>query len=302
MMRLLYWLYGRLLGHQVRRHPAPHHVGIILDGNRRFARERGYSDPRVAYELGAEKLDDVLAWCIDLEIRAVMLWVFSIDNMRRPPAEVSAIMAAVERKIAALAEDPSILSRGVRLRAAGRLDLLPVSTADVIREATERTTGNEPLTVTIAIAYGGREEIVDAVRKVVRQKRQQGVDLDTILDELSPAAIDEYLFYRRRARSRSHYSHKRRGPPFRLSPLAKRQQRALFFRRELAGVPQAQFSPRRSRLSAPPPSLRKVGFRAFSGPGMNASARLPSLVMGFAFEQPNRKRPAAASSRSDTLG
>ncbi|MDX8478911.1 polyprenyl diphosphate synthase [Mesorhizobium sp. VK24D] len=194
MMRLLYWLYERLLRHQVRQHPAPHHVGIILDGNRRFARERGYSDPRAAYELGAEKLDDVLAWCIDLEIRAVTLWVFSIDNMRRPPAEVSAIMAAVEKKIAALAEDPSILSRGVRLRAAGRLDLLPVSTADVIREATERTAGNEALTVTIAIAYGGREEIVDAVRNLVRQKRQQGVDLDTILDELSPAAIDEYLY------------------------------------------------------------------------------------------------------------
>ncbi|MGX5802802.1 undecaprenyl diphosphate synthase family protein [Bradyrhizobium sp. Arg314] len=237
-------------------------TAAVVAGSRSQVDEARYSDPRVAYELGAEKLDDVLAWCIDLEIRAVTLWVFSIDNMRRPPAEVSAIMAAVEKKIAGLAEDPSILSRGVRLRAAGRLDLVSVSTADVIREATERTAGNETLTVTIAIAYGGREEIVDAVRNLVRQKRQQGVDLDTILDEQSPAAIDEYLS----ARSRSHYPHKRRGPPFRLSPLAKRQQRALFFRRELAGVPQARFSPRHSRLSVSPPPFRKIGFRAFSDP------------------------------------
>lgn len=194
MMRFLYWLYERRLRLQVCQGPVPNHVGIILDGNRRFAWERGYSDPRIAYELGAEKLDDILVWCIDLKIRAVTLWVFSIDNMRRPPTEVSAILSAVEKKIAALAEDASILRQGIRLKPAGRLDLLPTSTADVLRKAEERTAANDALTATIAIAYGGREEIVDAVRNLIRSRRRQQIDFETILDELSPGAIDEHLY------------------------------------------------------------------------------------------------------------
>ena len=94
MLRLLYWLYEARLRRQIRAQPVPRHVGIILDGNRRYARKRGLTDPRVAYDLGAEKLDGVLAWCSDLGIPAVTLWVCSIDNLRRPEAEVAAILAA----------------------------------------------------------------------------------------------------------------------------------------------------------------------------------------------------------------
>jgi short-chain Z-isoprenyl diphosphate synthase len=106
MLRLLYWLYESRLRRQIRRHPVPRHVGIILDGNRRHARKHGLADPRAAYDLGAEKLDDVLAWCSDLAIPAVTLWVCSIDNLKRPQAEVAGILAAVEAKISALAKDP----------------------------------------------------------------------------------------------------------------------------------------------------------------------------------------------------
>src|SRR5690606_39974250 len=99
VMRLLYWLYEFRLCRQIRARPVPGHVEIILDGNRRFARQRGYADPRMAYDRGADKLDDVLAWCIELGIRAVTLWVCSIDNLRRPPEQVAAVLAAVEAKI-----------------------------------------------------------------------------------------------------------------------------------------------------------------------------------------------------------
>jgi short-chain Z-isoprenyl diphosphate synthase len=193
-MRLFYWLYERRLRRQLRGGPVPQHVGIILDGNRRFARQRGHCDPRLAYELGAEKLDDVLTWCIDLKVRAVTLWAFSIDNMRRPQAEVSAILTAVEKKIAALAEDAVTLRQGIRFKAVGRLELLPPSTIDVLRKAVERTADNDALTVTIAIAYGGREEIVDALRNLIRSQHRPGCDLDTVLDELTPGAIDDYLY------------------------------------------------------------------------------------------------------------
>src|SRR5262245_12545987 len=174
MLGLLYRLYELRLRRQIRRQPAPGHVGIILDGNRRFARRHGLTDARKVYDLGAQKLDDVLAWCIELGIRAVTLWVFSVDNLGRPPEEVSAILAAVEAKIAMLAGEPSTHRRRVRLKAVGRLGLPPPSTVAVIRHAEEATSDYDGLTVTIAIAYGGREEIVDAVRGLIREKARQG--------------------------------------------------------------------------------------------------------------------------------
>jgi short-chain Z-isoprenyl diphosphate synthase len=138
MKRLLYWLYARRLSRQIRAGEAPQHVGIILDGNRRYARKHRLADPCEAYNIGAEKLDDVLAWCAELQIRAVTLWVCSIDNLRRSPDEVSGILAAVETKIGELAADPALGRLGVRVKAVGRLDLLPASTVAVLREAERR--------------------------------------------------------------------------------------------------------------------------------------------------------------------
>jgi len=194
MLRLLYRLYERRLRQKVRAQAVPRHIGIILDGNRRFARKHGFVDPRRAYDLGADKLDDVLAWCIDIGIPAVTLWVCSIDNLRRSPGEVSGIFAAVEAKIAGLARDPSIHSRRIRLKAVGRLDLLPTSTAAAIRRAEEATGRYDALTVTIAIAYGGREEIADAVRELIRDKMRQGASFETIVEAITPTAIDEHLY------------------------------------------------------------------------------------------------------------
>jgi short-chain Z-isoprenyl diphosphate synthase len=194
MLRLLYWLYEVRLGRQIRTHPVPRHVGIILDGNRRYARKHGLADARQAYDLGAEKLDDVLAWCADLAIPAVTLWVCSIDNLKRPQTEVAGILSAVEAKISALATDPAIHRRHVRVKAVGRLDLLPPSTVAVLREAEQATAGHDALTLTIAIAYGGREEIADAVRDLLRDKVQQGANLNAIVEEITPSAIDSHLY------------------------------------------------------------------------------------------------------------
>jgi len=194
MLRLLYWLYESRLRRQICAHPPPRHVGIILDGNRRYARKHGLADPSAAYDLGAEKLDDVLAWCFDLGIPAVTLWVCSIDNLNRPEAEVSGILAAVKAKIAALAKDPAIHHGRVRVKAVGRLDLLPPSLVAVLREAEQATADYDSLKLTIAIAYGGHEEITDAVRDLVRQKVRRGVGLDAIVDEITPSAIAEHLY------------------------------------------------------------------------------------------------------------
>ena len=194
MSHILYRLYERRLRRQMRAGLMPEHVGLILDGNRRYARKQGFTDPGRAYEMGAQKLDEVLLWCNELGIPAVTLWVCSTENLKRPHAEVSEILGAVEAKIAALAEDPWIHQRRVRVKAAGRLSLLPLSTVAVIRKAEEATVDYDAMTLTIAVAYGGREEIADAVRDLIRAKVRDGLGVDELAEHITPASIDQYLY------------------------------------------------------------------------------------------------------------
>jgi short-chain Z-isoprenyl diphosphate synthase len=176
--------------------PAPRHVGIILDGNRRYARTRGVIDPQEIYALGARKLDDVLEWCGELGIPAVTLWAVSTDNLsRRPATEVSGILAALEAKLATLAQDPRIHQQRVRVKAAGRLEMLPISTVAVIRAAEEATANySDGLTVTIAVAYGGHDEITDAVRALLREAMTEGKALAETVEAVTPSAIARHLY------------------------------------------------------------------------------------------------------------
>jgi short-chain Z-isoprenyl diphosphate synthase len=194
MLSLLYALYERHLLRAVSGLPMPQHVGIILDGNRRSARERGVDENHEIYSLGAQKLDEVLDWCDELRIAAVTLWVCSTENLRRSPEEVSGILAAIEEKLGALANDPEIHRRRVRVRAAGKLGLLPESTAAVIRQAEEATASYDSMTLTIAVAYGGREEIVDAVRSLIRDKAKECQQVGDIEEHVTSDTIAQYLY------------------------------------------------------------------------------------------------------------
>ena len=98
----------------------PRHIGIILDGNRRHARQQGLHEPRAVYRRGAEKLDDILGWCAELSIPAVTLWVFSTENFKRSPTEVSGILAAIEAKVRTLAHNPFLHQKRVRVRTIGK--------------------------------------------------------------------------------------------------------------------------------------------------------------------------------------
>ncbi len=191
--RLLYYLYGRRLEAEVRRRPMPRHVGIILDGNRRWARAQG-REPIEAYRVGAEKLDEVLAWCADLGIPAVTLWVFSTENLARAPEEVVGILSVVEAKLDALASDPRIHRRRVRVRAVGKLDLLPDSTLAAVRRAERATAGYGDLVLTFAIAYGGRQEIADAVRRLIQDRAKQGASVEEIVEGVTQEEIGRYLY------------------------------------------------------------------------------------------------------------
>ncbi len=191
---MLYHLYERRLLRHVQLLKMPGHVAIILDGNRRHGRSRGLTEPREVYGLGAAKLDDVLGWCAELGIPAVTLWVCSTDNLDRPADQVSGILASIEAKVSALAHDPQIHRRRVRVQAIGKLELLPGSIIAAIRAATEATATYEGMILTIAVAYGGREEIADAVRALLAEQAKRGLALADAIDEITPAAIGRHLY------------------------------------------------------------------------------------------------------------
>ncbi|HEY7299499.1 MAG TPA: polyprenyl diphosphate synthase [Xanthobacteraceae bacterium] len=194
MLAPLYRIYERRLLRQVRAFAVPRHIGLILDGNRRFGRRHNLSHPDDVYMLGANKLDDLLEWCIELDIPAITLWVFSTENHKRPPEEVSGILAAIERKLKQLAGDSAFHSRQIRVRAVGRLELLPWTTLGALRAAEAATKDYGGMHLTIAAAYGGREEIVDAVRAFLRQELAQKKTLQEVIDLVTPDAIGRSLY------------------------------------------------------------------------------------------------------------
>ena len=194
MFRLLYYLYARRLAREVESRPMPRHVGIILDGNRRHGRSLGITKPRELYDLGAKKLDDVLEWCAEFGIPTVTLWVFSTDNFLRPAAEVSGILGSIEAKLTALACDPAIHRRRVRVRAIGCLSMLPEPVLAAIGAAERATAGYDGLELNIAVAYGGRQEIADAVRALLKCMAAQQSTLAEAIDEVTPEAIARHLY------------------------------------------------------------------------------------------------------------
>jgi short-chain Z-isoprenyl diphosphate synthase len=172
----------------------PRHVGIILDGNRRAAEAKGISEAHLIYKAGAEKLDDVLDWCEELQISAVTLWVFSTENLRRPATEVSGILSAIQEKLRKLVDDPEIHRQRVRVRAVGKLEVLPQSVVRTIRAAEQATDTYDAMTLNIAVAYGGRQEIVDAFRALLRVKLKEGYKLEDVIEQITAEAISGHLY------------------------------------------------------------------------------------------------------------
>lgn len=191
---LIYRLYERRLLAQVRSFPLPRHVGIILDGNRRFARRHNLTNPQEIYSVGAQKLDDLLDWCVDLGLGAITLWVLSTDNFDRHVEELSGILSAVENKLLALADDPQIHRQRIRVRAIGRLDLLPGSTRAAVRAAEAATKGYDGMYLTIAAAYGGQQEITDAVQSLLREQLKAGKTLEQAIALVTSDAVGPYLY------------------------------------------------------------------------------------------------------------
>ncbi len=191
---ILYRLYERRLLAELQREPLPRHIGLILDGNRRFARRLGLADVIQGHERGAAKLEDALEWFEELGIRMVTIWILSTENLDRPPEELQGLVSLIEQRMREAAVDPKIHRRQVRIRAIGQLDLLPPSLQDAIRIAEGATAAYENFFLNVAVGYGGRQEVVDAVKGLLRDWGSQGLTLGEITERLTADVIGKYLY------------------------------------------------------------------------------------------------------------
>jgi short-chain Z-isoprenyl diphosphate synthase len=191
---ILYRMYERRLLDEIRREPLPRHIGLILDGNRRFARRLGLTDIIQGHEQGAAKLEEALEWFEELGIQMVTIWILSTENLTRPPEELRGLLSLIERRMRMAAADPKIHRRQVRIRAIGQLDLLPPSLREAIRIAEDATAAYENFFLNVAVGYGGRQEVVDAVKGLLRDWGRQRLSLGEIAERISADTIGKYLY------------------------------------------------------------------------------------------------------------
>lgn len=172
----------------------PRHLGLILDGNRRFARELGLPSAVDGHRRGADKIEEVLRWCYRAGIHTVTIWIFSLDNFSRDSAEVEGLLDLIEARTRSIATSSDVHGNQVRLRYVGRLECLPPTLRAAIREAEAATAHYERHCLNVAIAYGGREEIVDGVRAYLAAAQGQGQDLAAAAAGFDTAALDRHLY------------------------------------------------------------------------------------------------------------
>ena len=178
-----YKVYEWRLEKSVKSLPLPHHIGLILDGNRRFARFVGIPE-KVAHASGADKLEEVLDWCWKLGIKIVTVYAFSAENFNRPDREVSELMEMFEEKFLEVAQHERVHKEKVRIKTLGKTDLLPPKLRRAISRAERATESYSNYQLNIAVGYGGRLEIVEACKKIAAKVGQ---------GSLIPSEIDEDL-------------------------------------------------------------------------------------------------------------
>ena len=188
---VVYGAYERRLSAQLHQVAIPRHVGVILDGNRRWARSVGASS-REGHQAGADKIEELLGWCGEAGVEVVTLWLLSTDNLSRPETELEALL----RIIRSLVEDLAAEGNPWVVNVVGALDLLPAETAAALKAASAATVGRPGLVVNAAICYGGRREIADAVRSLLQAHAAEGRSLEEVADLLDVEHIADHLYTR----------------------------------------------------------------------------------------------------------
>ena len=159
----------------------PKHVGLILDGNRRFAKKLGLQ-PWKGHEFGIKKIEELLKWCLELGVKELTLYSFSTENFNRNKQEIKFLFNLFKKKFEQMKNDSKILKNGVRINLIGRIEMFPADIRKAMLEVAEKTKNNKKLIVNFALAYGGRQEIIDSFKEIL--KNNPNVNLNKINEEL----------------------------------------------------------------------------------------------------------------------
>jgi len=186
--RLLYPAYERRVVKFLPADRLPKHVGVMLDGNRRWAKQVG-EDSAYGHRAGAANISPFLKWCDELGIEVVTLWLLSTDNLNRPEQELEPLLGIIEDVVGELAD-----TRNYRINPVGALDLLPDETANKLKEAADATRDVTGVLVNVAVGYGGRREIADAVRSLLQEQAAQGRSLEELAEVIDVEHIAEHLY------------------------------------------------------------------------------------------------------------
>ncbi|MBQ1089504.1 isoprenyl transferase [Streptomyces sp. B93] len=183
-------VYIRRLARKLEGRPRPRHIAVMLDGNRRWARGSGHDDVSAGYRAGGAKVGDLLRWCDAADIEHVTLWMLSDDNLHRPPDELGPLLEIIEETVVSVCA----ADEDWRVEVIGSTDLLPGDTARSLKAAAARTTGRTGLKVDVAVGYGGRREIIDAVRSAFDKHISAGGDPRELAEEFDLQHITDNLY------------------------------------------------------------------------------------------------------------
>ncbi|KRV47014.1 UDP pyrophosphate synthase [Wenjunlia vitaminophila] len=190
LRNLVYRLYARRVESKLDVGQGPKHIGVILDGNRRWARASGGTTEQ-GHQAGADKIKELLGWCEETDVQVVTLWLLSTDNLNRPAAELEPLLKIIEGAVSGLAA-----ARRWKVHPVGTLDLLPAQTQQVLKSAKEDTDDVRGLLVNVAVGYGGRQEIADAVRSLLTEHAERGTSIEELAEILDVEHISEHLYTR----------------------------------------------------------------------------------------------------------
>ena len=186
--RVLYPAYEARLARRLPADRLPKHVGVMLDGNRRWARAVG-AEVSQGHRAGAANISPLLEWCEEAGVEVVTLWLLSTDNLNRPSRELAELLTIIEEAVTDLAAE-----QRWRLNPFGALDLLPAATARRLKEAADDTQGVEGLIVNVAVGYGGRREIADAVRSLLHEHASMGTSVEELAEIIDVEHIARHLY------------------------------------------------------------------------------------------------------------
>ena len=175
----LYKIYSRKLEKEIRNGDIPNHLALILDGNRRWAKNN-LSMPKEGHWKGADAVENLLDWCEEFDIKIITLYVLSAENLSRKDKELEFLFDLIKNRLEKLYNDPRIHRTKMRVKAIGRIELLPESIKEVLHRLDTVTKDYNEHFLNIAIAYGGQDELVDAVKKIGGKIKKGILDINDI--------------------------------------------------------------------------------------------------------------------------